>query len=209
MLSTAVFHTVDETTGGCLSVSSDSLLAEKLAMPSTSAVIISILSDRIIDNRVSGSSNSKFSSISIPGIASGWTGELPVRPEDVESKDGSAVRVGEVKSPDELTIRLGGVESTDKLAEQTVVAVVEIVACGLTNSDGDVGTGPTSAFGMMVLIAFSGISSPDPSVGVITAVTDGLELVDGTGFSVATAGSYASDGIALGLKGIIPHALNP
>jgi hypothetical protein len=35
--------------------------------------------------RVSGSSNSKFSSISIPGIASGWTGELPVRPEDVES----------------------------------------------------------------------------------------------------------------------------
>jgi hypothetical protein len=42
MLSTAVFHTVDETTGDCLSVSSDSLLAEKLAMPSTSAVIVSI-----------------------------------------------------------------------------------------------------------------------------------------------------------------------
>jgi hypothetical protein len=110
------------------------------------------------------------------------------------------------KSPDELTIRLGGVESTDKLAEQSGV---EIVARGLTNSDGDVGTGPTSAFGMMVLIAFSGISSPDPSVGGITAVADGLELADGTCFSVATAGSYASDGIALGLKGIIPHALNP
>ena len=44
------------------------------------------------------------------------------------------------------------------------------------------------AFGMMVLLAFSGISSPDPSVGGITAVADGLELVDGTGFSVATAG---------------------
>ena len=55
-------------------------------MPSTSAVIISILSGRIIGNRVSGSSNSKYSSISIPGIASGWTGELPVRPEDVESR---------------------------------------------------------------------------------------------------------------------------
>ena len=110
------------------------------------------------------------------------------------------------QSPDELTIRLGGVESTDKLAEQSGV---EIVARGLTNSDGDVGTGPTSAFGMMVLIAFSWISSPDPSVGGITAVADGLELVDGTCFSVATAGSYASDGIALGLNGIIPHALNP
>ena len=62
MLSTAVFHTVDEMTGDCLSVSSDSLLAEKLAMPLTSAVIISILSDTcsIIDNRVSGSSNSTF-----------------------------------------------------------------------------------------------------------------------------------------------------
>ena len=44
------------------------------------------------------------------------------------------------------------------------------------------------AFGMVVLLAFSGISSPDPSVGGITAVADGLELVDGTGFSVATAG---------------------
>jgi len=106
MLSTVVFHTVDEMTGDCLSVSSDSFLAEKLAMPSTSAVIISILSDRIIDNRVSGSSNSNFSSISIPGIASGWTGELPVRPEEVESKNGSAVRVGEVKSPDELTMQM-------------------------------------------------------------------------------------------------------
>ena len=62
---------------------------------------------------------------------------------------------------------------------------------------------------MMVLIAFSGISSPDPSVGGITVVADGLELVDGTCFFVATAGSYASDGIALGLKGIIAHALNP